>query len=68
MANDSRDAFSWEVAEIYLRYLVKIEIDPGEKLHLDITMQIQLDLPDTQDNIILSFNPGMNVHLLRCKW
>ncbi|MXW53438.1 MAG: hypothetical protein F4Z66_05530, partial [Gammaproteobacteria bacterium] len=42
-----------------------IKIVPGDNLHLDITMKIQLTSSDTNDNIVFSFNPGMHIHSLK---
>ncbi|MCY3884471.1 MAG: hypothetical protein OXG24_06080 [Gammaproteobacteria bacterium] len=48
--------------------LLKIEgqvvIDPGKRLFLDITMQLQLPESDISDEILFSFNPGMQIKAL----
>lgn len=42
----------------------QVEIDPGKRLSLNITLQVQLSEADIQDRIIFSFNPGMQIKKL----
>lgn len=41
-----------------------VEIDPGKRLLLDITLQVQLTETYIQDQITFSFNPGMQIKKL----